>query len=697
VLPNQPSSQQMAAGLSLTAGLGNLTNDRLVITATTDVDWDQANPLHEHLIVVGTPENNNLISHLNDTMELPAPLRPRRLKLNTSGPDVVAPGDSLAYVVRVTNTETASLTDLYLHSWLPYSVESINCQPDCQIKDNQVTWETDSLAADATATYTLTFTLPATTALDTIDITSELMQDQEIINVNTLRSLVQPGATPALTHAEQVGEVFFILNDRAVPETDGVIQLLPSPWQSDKAVLLVSGLTDESVFKAGRALGATAHFPGMQGQVALVQDVFQRSDEPRGQTQDITLAEMGYPDEVVIGIGQEEVYYRFDLPLNWSLSRSANVRFLFSHSPLLDPTRSSLTLLFNDTPIATTALDESNAIGGELNAPLPPQSARPGLLNTLLVQIEAHLPDPCADPDSSESWVTLDSFSSLHLAHSQRDPANYFDMDFLPLPFTAHPDLADVTLALPEQPSAVEYNAALRIVSQLAAASGGDNFCPAILLGDPDGADLSTQHLIVIGRPTRSPIMQETNDLLLQSFLPGTDVIQQQIDNIHFRLPPDLDLGYLQLLPSKWNDERALLAVTGTSDLGVEWAARLLADAGQLWRLEGNLALLRDEEIFTIDTRGLTASGQVAAVATAIPEATVVGIATPPPLSTATVVGIATPAPLATAQAADSPGDLVPYPMFPPWLIPVIIAGVLAIFVILVIAYWQTRRRRPSR
>lgn len=689
VLPSQPSSQQVAAGLSLAAGLGGLTNNNLMITATTDLDWNQAGALSEHIIVIGTPSNGNLISSLSDLTELPAPLRLRRLKLTTSGSDVTVPGDSLTYVLRVTNTEAVSPTDLYLHSWLPYQVENVNCQPDCQIEDRRASWEISSLLPGVSAAYTLTFALPVTVTLDAIDLTSELVQNQEVVNVSTMHSPVQPGATPTLTHTDQIGDVFFVLDGQAVPETDGIIQLLPSPWRPDKALLLVTGLASEAVLKAGRALGATAHFPGMRGQVALVQNVFQRPDAPREQVQDLTLADLGYPDQTVTGTGREDVYYRFDLPLSWGITQDANVRFLFSHSPLLDPTRSSITLVFNGTPIGSVALDESNTLNSELIAPLPPHSARPGQSNTLLVRVEARLPDPCAPVGSSQSWVTLNASSSLHLAHSLSDMMDRFDMDFLPLPFTARPDLGDVMLALPDRPSAVEYNAALQVASQLAASSGGDTFRPAVLLGDPAGADLSAYHLIVIGRPTRSPLLQVANDLLPQPFLLGTDVIQQQVDDIIFRLPPDLDLGYLQLIPSRWSADHALLAVTGTSDLGVGWAAWLLADSDQLWRLEGNLALLHDEEVFTTDTRGLTAGGRVAAIATAVPEATVVGTATPTPR----------PTPIPTAQMASDTSSVPPsnHQGPPLWLALVVGGGILAILVILGIAYWQARRRRSGR
>ena len=97
VLPGTGTNQQVAAGLSLAAGLGSLTGNRLVLTATTDVDWERDGPLAEHVVVVGTPYDNQLIRSLNDAVTLPVALRTRRLELETVGPASAAPGVSLSW------------------------------------------------------------------------------------------------------------------------------------------------------------------------------------------------------------------------------------------------------------------------------------------------------------------------------------------------------------------------------------------------------------------------------------------------------------------------------------------------------------------------------------------------------------------------------------------------------------------------
>ncbi len=409
---------------------------------------------------------------------------------------------------------------------------------------------------------------------------------------------------------------------QSAAETDGVIRLLPSPWKLGKAILVITGATDEGVHKAALSLSARPQFLGLTGQEAVVQDVRADLIQPPAQPLNLTFSELGYTERVVTGIGRKDIYYNFDLPLDWNLTSDANVRFIFSHSPLLDGALSSITLFLNDRPIGSVRLDETNVTNGELIASLPPESSLPGLSNSLLVQIEADLPDPCILPETTTAWITLSAESSLYLAHTGQDESSFFNLDFWPRPFNADPRLKDVLISLPADPTPEEYSTAFRIVSFLGAASQGQAFEPVVLLGDPAGMDLSPYKIIAIGKPTRNPLLRSVNDNLPQPFVSGSDTIEQKIDNVVYRLPDGLDLGFLELIPSPWNADSVLVVITGTSDAGLQSAASFIMNSGRIWEMKGNLAMLRDETLFATDTRTLTAEGQGAPVATAVTEIT---------------------------------------------------------------------------
>jgi hypothetical protein len=440
----------------------------------------------------------------------------------------------------------------------------------------------------------------------------------------------------------------------------------------------MTGLSDEAVYKASRAMSSESQFPGMRGHFALVRQVRPVSEfsmEPPHT--DFTFADLGYDDKVLRGPSQE-ASYSFDIPIGWRLTESAYLDLHFSHSQLLDYySSSSLSVLFNNEPIATIALSDETSLNGRLKVELPPSQARLGWNNRVSIQAEMRPLDKCAHVDM---WLLLGSESLLHLDHEEQD-IHSPNLDFYPYPFDQRPDLADVLFVLPPEPQPEEWEGTLSLASALGTAAGGPNLAPAVVLGDtwPE-AELDGYHLIAVGRPSRNPVLQHVNAQLPQPFQPGSDQIEQRIDNVVFRLPPDLSLGFVQLIPSPWNEARAFLAVTGTTDESVKWAVDVLAD--QPWVLRGNLALIRGGEVSRIDTRALTSSGKAMAVATAAPEMTPVAMATAtlPPSSPTPGVSSAEP-------TSDAPGR-------PAWLIPLVGINGLVVLGILAFAIWRTRRKR---
>ncbi len=204
---------------------------------------------------------------------------------------------------------------------------------------------------------------------------------------------------------------------------------------------------------------------------------------------------------------------------------------------------------------------------------------------------------------------------------------------------------------------------------------------------------LSDYHLIVIGRPSRSPLLRQVNAQLPQPFLPDSDGIEQRLNDVILRLPLDVSLGYLELIPSPWNPERVLLAITGTSDEGVAWATESLLD--QPWQLEGDLALVRGTEIHTLDTSKLTRSGVGTVIRTVVPELTPVvspSVSSSVPTSTALFSSTMTPR-LTTPQPGDRGTSST---SSPPWLAPLVAGTALVVIVILAFGVWQARRNRNT-
>ncbi|RLC76273.1 MAG: hypothetical protein DRJ03_19975, partial [Chloroflexi bacterium] len=444
---------------------------------------------------------------------------------------------------------------------------------------------------------------------------------------------------------------------------------------------VITGLNNEAVHKAAQAMSFESRFPGMAGQFALVREVRPLPEiPPERQSTDLTFADLGYDDKVLKSFSQKTNYY-FYIPFGWRLTDGAILDLHFSHSQLLDYSNSFLNVLLNDSPMATIALDDETSLRGELKVELSPSQARPGQSNRISIQAEMYPIDICSDMDM---WLLVSDESMLHLNHQEQD-APSLDLDFYPYPFDQRPDLADVIFILPPEPEPGEWEDVLQLAATLGDAAGGSNLAPAVTLGSnwSDEA-LAGYHLIAMGRPSRNLMIQQVNPQLPQPFQLGSDAIEQRLNNVIFRMPSDLSLGIVQFVPSPWNEARILLVVTGTTDPSVREATSLLVN--QPWALKGNLVLVRDGAINTLDTRELTGSGIIAAVATAVPGiaevATVSPTPTPAPTAPTAVVLAEQPVP----DGADSPA----------WLVLLVGTTGVAVTAIFVIAFWQARQRKRN-
>lgn len=687
VLPARPTEVELAGAVAVAAKLGDLTY-RMVISGTTDLELldrlEAEETLHEHLIVIGRPETNGMISRLNQLGVLPVPLRERQLDLTGEGPTAVAPGGILTYTLTLTNTGQDDLSSLSLVDTLPADGQLVTCSPSCSevMEGKEVSWSIASLGVGEALSYTLELRLSEVITDSVVENTVTLLDAaSNPINVNTLTTTLSSTPRPESGPRSSVSaksDYFFWQGGRAVPEHDGIVQEIVSPWDQTRAILIITGLSDEAVYKASRAMSSSNRFPGIEGSFALVREVHPLPElavEPPSTSTDLTFADLGYGDKVVRGFSQEIDYY-FGIPLGWRLTEAAYLDLRFSHSQLLDYGASFLSVLFNGKPIAAIALSDETALNGKLKVALPSSQAPPGQSNRISIQTEMHPFDMCVEVDM---WLLLSSESVLHLAHEEQD-SHFLDLGFYPYPFDQRSDLADVLFVLPPEPRSGEWEEVLQLAVALGSAAGGPNFAPAVALGDAWAeVALSDYHLIAMGRPSRNPALRQVNAQLPQSFQPGSDEIEQRIDQVVFRLPPGLSLGLVQLIASPWNETRPFLAVTGTTDEGIKWATHVLAN--RYWVLEGNLALIKGDQINKADTRALTSSGLAMAMATALPEMTPVAMATatrPPP----------TPTPGVSASE-----QIPEWTNRPAWLIPLVGITGLVVIAIFAIAFWQARRR----
>lgn len=701
VLPTEPTLNDAKSALGIAAKLGELSNNRQVISVTTDVDFRRflaTNPMvKEHLIVVGTPQNNLLLSILNDVTKLPVSLHQRQLKLTIQGPTLITPGSTFNYVFTITNTISREVK-LSLVSQLSAQANLINCTPDCiqNTQNNLITWNQKLLGVAKSVSFVLTLEA-ADIVTDTFENTVILNnEDEESVNVATFTSTVVSDSSESkeyiVTRSSQDGP-FFVYNNLAVAEGDGIIQEIPSPWSEEHAILLITGLNGEAVKKAGQAMSSKARLPGIEGLVALVQKALSplEINQKTSVAIENTFADLGYQNKVVHGQSPSPAEYYFRVPYGWQLTDSAGIDLYFNHSGLIDYEKSGLTILLNQEPIGSVPLNEKTINDGYVHISLNKANIRNGELNRLSIQADMTLAGACVDPNSDRAWLVIRNGSKISLAHNDSGRLN-LDLDYLPYPFHINPALANLLFALPYSPTVSEWKVALQVAASLGNSAAWKTLIPQVTFGNDLPENMFEDYqIIAIGRPSRNTLLQEVNRQLPQPFLPASDEIEQRLDDIVFRLPEGVNLGYIQLISSPWNESHAFMAVTGTTDQGMEQAAKILTR--QPGRLKGNLALVKNDTVNTLDTRLLTNNGVAAAVATVVPEMTPMTI---PTLTPPTPIPTITPSVPPVSQTAVPSASTLNSTKTeqPAWLMPLVGINSLLVIAILAFAFQKARNKR---
>ena len=99
------------------------------------------------------------------------------------------------------------------------------------------------------------------------------------------------------------------------------------------------------------------------------------------------------------------------------------------------------------------------------------------------------------------------------------------------------------------------------------------------------------RNLVLVGRPTENSLLRTVNAYLPQPFAPDSDLLEPlAVDSVAFLPDPERDAGLLEISASPWGEGYSLLAITGTTDEGVQLAVQTLLDPFTL--LKGNLAVV---------------------------------------------------------------------------------------------------------
>ncbi|MCB0103930.1 MAG: cellulose biosynthesis cyclic di-GMP-binding regulatory protein BcsB [Anaerolineales bacterium] len=404
---------------------------------------------------------------------------------------------------------------------------------------------------------------------------------------------------------------------------DGVLQLAISPWNPYKAVMLVSGITDEAVLKAAQAASSGEVITYSDPAVVFVSEVQTLSgDLP--SVEDFSLKSLGYLSETYRRYDSSGAYL-FYLSKDQILTRDGYVELIYYHSGMPTYDTSSFGVRLNGFDIADIGFKEETQQITTLQIKIPPGILRYGE-NVFEVNFSFLSLASCDDSGIREPWLTVSEETNFHIPKAEAGiPVQSLlqDLTFYPELFQLRSDLGDTAFIVSKgEPEGWS------IAGQMAYVFGVNNtpIMPNLAVAYSD--DVSTEirenySIISVGRASTSPFLVEINDSLPAPFDISTDTANERQLQIIYRIPAGVDVGYLEILPSPFNQNHTLLVVSGNSAAGLSHASTVLSNTDFESQLAGVFAVTNGIQLATG-----RASSKFSIVGDAVPSAEML-VATP--------------------------------------------------------------------
>lgn len=385
-------------------------------------------------------------------------------------------------------------------------------------------------------------------------------------------------------------------------DDDGIIQLAASPWRPTGVIMVVSGNTESAVVKSGSVIGFDAIIPSTRSNVAVITQVNPNTNSV-SVAETRTFADLGYELRTLGELGGQYFSYSFPISSEQASSSGAYLDLVTSHSNLLNLDQTGVSIFLNGQVISSLEFKDGDDQITTTRIQILPNILRRGK-NILEIVSDLKPNNDCAAKDLNGSWVSISEFSTLQVpAGGDLGLGGSLDLRNFPRFLMASETLSDLAFVLSNDDPA-SWNEA----SQLAFALGdiGSIALPDIRVayGDDVPKDiLDNRNLILIGRASKLPIIEELNEFLPAPFLNGLDEAVQPTMLVNYRLLPGVSVGYVQILPSPWYADGVILTIMGNTEQGVPLAGQSLLSDTLASKLQGNFAIVYGNDLISTDTR----------------------------------------------------------------------------------------------
>ena len=252
-----------------------------------------------------------------------------------------------------------------------------------------------------------------------------------------------------------------------------------------------------------------------------------------------------------------------------------------THSNLLDPQRSAVSVLVNDRPLRALALTAESVDGVRIPVAVPRELLLPDF-NKVTLEFAMALGVVCEDQTHPALFAAVLPASSLELRFADQ-PGRFAlaaaSLAEYPYPFAraGYPAVAPITVVLPAAPSAAELTAGYRIALDLASRVLFEvERLEIVRASELTTAELRARQLILVGAPGRHRLLAEA---LAASALAEVGVGQEARALVEGGRRLGEEEGLLALAASPWSPALRALLVTGAGDAAVRRAVDALTRA----------------------------------------------------------------------------------------------------------------------
>jgi len=350
-----------------------------------------------------------------------------------------------------------------------------------------------------------------------------------------------------------------VLGNQSFPAGTGALRMAVSPFDRERAALVITGESNETVLRAALALGDRRLRPGLSGDTATITEISDRLEAFPLRAPNVRFAffELGVSNMTVTGIFAPSLTINFP-SLSPDLTADAQVRLILSHSPVMDEKRSSLRFLFNGVALTSVGLIPDNRERTAVDILIPQRVLRPGI-NSFQVDFNHHLPPDdnpvglCGDIAPERAWTTIydDSTIQIQGGPSPEQP----DVSYFPYPFLQTQGMFGTVLVSGKSPESLRD--CLMMAASLARRNRSDIDAIGMAFGEQlTGEQKQNFYLLAMGRPTDNAFIKDLSRTMPLRYESTSDRVLLDRASVRAAVKDAGTLGVYEVSTSPFNAQR---------------------------------------------------------------------------------------------------------------------------------------------